>query len=126
MSTVSGPLLLADAPWLLYRSFFALPDKIKGADGRPVNALLGALNQLLQVIAEHRPRAVVACFGQESATYRTEAFPAYHAARPAMPDDLAHQWMQAPALFEAFDWYVVGSEEYEADDIMGSLAEAEA
>ena len=34
------------------------------------------------------PRAVVMCFGQESADYRVEAFPAYHADRPPMPDPL--------------------------------------
>ena len=43
----------------------------------------------LQVIEEHEPRAVVHCFGAEAADYRTEAFPAYHADRPPMPDGLA-------------------------------------
>ena len=39
---VPGPLLAIDGPFVLYRSFFALPDSITGAGGHPVNALLGA------------------------------------------------------------------------------------
>jgi DNA polymerase-1 len=119
------PLLLADTPHLLYRAFFALPDSIKGADGRPVNALLGSVNQLLWCVERYEPRAVVCCFGQESATYRTELYPPYHAHRPEMPDDLAHQWEKAPALYEALGWTVARHDDLEADDLMHSFALAE-
>ena len=122
---MAGSLLLADAPALLYRAFFALPDSIKGPDGNPVNALLGSLNQLLQVIEERSPRAVVLCFGAEAATYRTDSYPAYHAHRPPMPDDLATQWAQAPALYEALGWTVHDSSDLEADDLLHSLALSE-
>ena len=89
---MNDPLLAIDAPSLLYRAFYALPDSIKGADGHPVNALLGSANQTLWCIEKYQPRAVVMCFGQESASYRVEAYPDYHAARPEMPEDLAWQW----------------------------------
>ena len=118
-------LLLTDAPYLLYRAFYGVPDSIKGADGRPVNALLGSVNMTLQMVERHDPRAVVMCFGPESAAYRTELYPAYHAARPEMPDDLAWQWERAPALYEAMGWHVEYREEVEADDLLGSLAAAE-
>jgi 5'-3' exonuclease len=87
-----GPLLVVDAPFLLYRSFFALPDSIKGADGHPVNALLGATNNMLRIAADVSPRAVVVCFGAEQAPYRVALHPGYHAQRPPMPADLARQW----------------------------------
>jgi 5'-3' exonuclease len=119
------PLLLVDAPFQLYRAFYGLPDSITGADGRPVNALLGAVNQVLWCVERLDPRAVVLCFGLESAVYREQAYPPYHAQRPAMPDDLAHQWSLAPSLFEALGWTVVDTDEFEADDLMGSLAAAE-
>jgi DNA polymerase-1 len=122
---MAGPLLLCDAPGLLYRAFFGLPDSIKGADGRPVNALLGSVNATLWCIERHAPRAVVMCFGPDSAEYRTEAFPPYHAQRPPMPDDLAHQWERAPALYEALGWTVADSDDLEADDLLGTLAAAE-
>src|SRR4051795_741462 len=123
---MSPPLLLADAPHLLYRAFFALPDSIKDGDGRPVNALLGSVNQLMWCVDRYAPRAVVCCFGQESADYRTEAYPSYHAHRPPMPDGLADQWERAPALYEALGWLVMSHPALEADDLLHALAAAEA
>ncbi len=122
---MAGPLLVCDAPHLLYRAFYALPDSIKGPDGQPTNALLGSVNVTLQVIEEHAPRAVVMCFGAEAAEYRTDAFPAYHADRPPMPDGLAVQWAKAPGLYEALGWKVLDHSGLEADDLMHSLALAE-
>jgi 5'-3' exonuclease len=121
-----GPLLVVDGPFVLYRSFFALPDSIKGADDRSVNALLGAANVLLRIAADREPRAIVVCFGAEAAAYRVEAFPAYHADRPPVPDALAWQFERAPEFFEALGWYAVGSDEVEADDLLGSYATTEA
>ncbi len=120
------PLLCADAPALLYRAFFALPDSIRGADDRPVNALLGSVNAVLWCVERHDPRAVVLCFGAEAAVYRTEAYPPYHAHRPPMPDDLEHQWALAPDLYRALGWSVEDSAELEADDLLGQLAADEA
>src|SRR5918992_5591842 len=119
------PLLLADTPHLLYRAFFALPDSITDEDGHPVNALLGSVNQLLWCVEKYDPRAVVCCFGQEAAHYRTELYPPYHAHRPEMPDPLAHQWERAPALYEALGWTVSASDTLEADDLMYAYAKAE-
>ncbi len=119
------PLLLADTPHLLYRAFFALPDSITDDEDRPVNALLGSVNQLLWCVERYRPRAVICCFGQESATYRTELYPPYHAHRPPMPDALAEQWERAPALYEALGWTVATHADLEADDLMHAFAAAE-
>ena len=123
-----GPLLTADVPWLLYRSFFALPKSIKGADGHPVNALLGTVNALLVLVepgAGVSPRAVVACMGAEEAAYRTALYPPYHQHREPMPPELRRQWQQAPALLDALGWNHTSSATLEADDVMFSLARAE-
>jgi DNA polymerase-1 len=119
------PLLAVDAPSLLYRAFFALPKSIKGADGHPVNALLGTANLVLWAVEQYDPRAVVMCFGAESAAYRTELFAPYHADRPPMPDELARQWAEARAFFAAFGWTVEDRDALEADDVLGALARAE-
>ncbi len=121
-----GPLLVVDAPFVLYRSFFALPDSIRGAAGKPVNAMLGATNLLLRIAAEVEPRAVVICFGAEQAPYRVELYAGYHAQRPPMPADLAWQFATAPVLFAALDWHVADADELEADDLLGAHAELEA
>lgn len=122
---MSGPLLTVDAPSLLYRAYFALPSSIKGADGRPVNALLGTANLILQAVERYAPRAVALCFGAEAAHYRTDLYPSYHADRPPMPDDLAHQWQDAPAFFTAFGWTVHHAGDLEADDLLGAFARVE-
>ncbi len=122
---MSGPLLAVDAPFVLYRSFFALPDSIHGAADRPVNALLGAANVLLRIAADRQPRAVVVCFGAESAQYRVELYPPYHAGRPEVPEPLAWQFDQAPKFFEAFGWRCESAPDVEADDLLGSLAAVE-
>jgi 5'-3' exonuclease len=121
-----GPLLAIDAPFVLYRSFFALPDSIKNADGHSTNALLGAVNLILRIAADRTPRAIVVCFGAEAAKYRVDLYPRYHADRPAVPDALAWQFDQAPALFDAFGWSTMSTDELEADDLLGALATAEA
>jgi DNA polymerase-1 len=122
----SAPLLIADVPWLLYRAFFSLPKSIKGADGKPVNALLGTLNALLAASEAQPPRAVVACFGAEEARYRVEAYPPYHAHREPMPAELREQWGRAPELLANFGWTIADADELEADDAMGSYARVEA
>jgi 5'-3' exonuclease len=119
------PLLAVDAPSMLFRAFHALPESIKGKDGQPVNALLGAANLILREVEAHGPRAVVLCFGPDAATYRVELYPAYHAQRPEVPDALAPQFADAPAFFEAFGWTVTVHDSLEADDLLGSYARLE-
>ena len=119
------PLLLVDAPYFLYRAFFALPSKIKGAEGKPVNALLGSVNAILAAAEEHRARAVVCCFGPDAAPYRVELYEGYHADREPPPDDLGWQWERAAGLYEALGWSVDADESVEADDLLGSYATAE-
>ncbi len=121
-----GPLLAIDGPFVLYRSFFALPESITDADGHPVNALLGATNLILRIAADRRPRAIVVCWGAEAATYRVELYSGYHAQRPPVPAALAWQFAQAPDLFAAFGWSSRSSDDLEADDLIGALARAEA
>jgi 5'-3' exonuclease len=120
-----SPLVAVDGPFLLYRSFFALPDSIKGTEGRPINALLGAVNVLLRMAADHAPRAIVVCFGAEAAEYRVALYPPYHADRPPVPDALQWQFDQAPGLFDAFGWSTETTAQLEADDLLGSLASVE-
>ena len=119
-------LLIADVPWLLYRSFFALPKSITDEQGAPVNALLGTVNALLACEEALAPaggvRAVVACMGAEQAAYRVALYPPYHAHRDPMPVELAGQWQKAPALLESLGCVYANTEELEADDLLYSYA----
>ena len=123
-----APLLIADVPWLLYRSYFALPKSIVGSDGQPVNALLGTVNAILTFYDARLPAgagSVVACMGAEQADYRVALYPPYHAHREEMPPELAAQWKQAPALLQSLGWTYATSDDLEADDVMFSHARAE-
>ena len=122
---MAQPLLAVDAPSLLYRAFYALPDSITDSDGVSVNALLGSANLILAEIEQHDPRAVVLCFGAEAAAYRKKLLPAYHADRPEMPEKLVPQWDRAKSFYEGFGWTVRRHATLEADDLLGTLATLE-
>jgi DNA polymerase-1 len=119
------PLLVVDAPSLLFRAFYGLPTTITDGADQPVNALLGATNILTRVVQDYDPRAVVLCFGPDAAVYRKELYEPYHAARPDVPDELAPQFADSGDFFDAFGWTSVHSEELEADDLLHSFAQAE-
>jgi 5'-3' exonuclease len=123
---VAGPLLVVDAPSVLFRAFYALPASIKDAEGQPVNALLGSTNLILREVEEHDPRAVVLCFGPDAADYRLELYPPYHADREGLPGDLVPQWEQSGDFFAAFGWRMATSDDLEADDLLNSFAQREA
>ena len=110
---------------MLFRAFYALPDSIKGKDGKPVNALLGTTNLILREVEEYEPRAVALCFGPDAADYRVELYDGYHADRPDVPDDLAPQFAACEEYFGAFGWTVAIHDTLEADDLLGSYATLE-
>jgi len=120
------PLLAVDTPSMLFRAFYALPSSIKGSDGQPVNALLGAANLILREVEIHEPRAVVLCFGPDAAHYRVELFPDYHADREELPEEFAPQFADSRNFFEAFGWTVASDPALEADDLIGTYARLEA
>ncbi|MFL5816277.1 MAG: 5'-3' exonuclease H3TH domain-containing protein [Conexibacter sp.] len=120
-----APLLVVDAPSLLYRAWFALPDSIRGAEGMPVNALLGSTNAILRIVADQGPRAVVICSGAEAARYRVQRYAGYHADRPPVPEGLAWQIARSPQLFEALGWTLAATPDLEADDLLHSFALSE-
>ena len=122
---MNGPLLALDVPWLLYRSFFAIPRSVKGRDGLPVGALLGTVNTTLALVEAFAPRAVLCCLGAEDARYRRELYPAYHAHREPMPPELRAQWERSAVLLAAFGWVVAAHAELEADDLLWSCSRVE-
>ncbi|MEA2375149.1 MAG: hypothetical protein QOD53_1612 [Thermoleophilaceae bacterium] len=122
---MAAPLLVVDAPSLLFRAFYALPKSITDSEGRSVNALLGTTNMILREVEKHGPRAVALCFGPDAAEFRVEAFPQYHADRPPVPDELDPQFADSGDFFGAFGWAIVSSDTMEADDSLGSLARVE-
>ena len=118
--------LLVDGSSLIFRAFYALPpDKIKAADGRPVNAVRGSLDNLARLISDRRPRAVALATDEDwRPAWRVEALPGYKAHRVAepVPPLLIPQMPLITALLEAAGVPVMGVAGYEAEDVVASLA----
>src|SRR5438132_2429847 len=142
-------LFLIDGPSLVYRAFFALPESIATSTGVATNAIFGFASMLVKIAATPKIALVatpveVAIFGFASmlvkivtdygvrptvvawdagSSGRTELFSEYKAQRRSRPDLLKQQWPAMEPLVEAFGYRNVRVEGYEADDVIGSLAE---
>jgi len=114
-------LLLLDANGLVYRAFYALP-YFTTKDGQPTNAVYGFTTMLLKVLEDVAPQYAAAAFDKPGPTFRHEAFAAYKATRPKMPDDLRPQIGLAKEVVEAFDLPIFEVAGFEADDVIGTLA----
>ncbi len=122
-ASLENRLFLLDGSSLAYRAFFALPESIATREGFPTNALYGLSQMLLKIIAEYRPACIVVAWDAREKTFRHEEFDDYKAHRPSMPDSLSRQWGHLPELMEAFGIVNLVKPGYEADDILGTLAE---
>src|SRR3954451_3349996 len=115
-----GELFLIDGNSLAYRAFFALPDSIATADGRPTNAIYGFASMMAKILIEHRPQAVIVAWDAGMSGREVE-YAEYKAGRPSRPDLLKEQWPHLAPLAEAFGFHNVKVEGWEADDVIASL-----
>jgi DNA polymerase-1 len=113
-------LFLIDGNSLAYRAFFALPESIATADGRPTNAIYGFASMLVKIITEHNPAAVVVAW-DAGWSGREKTYEDYKAQRKPRPDLLSEQWPHMMPLVEAFGYTNVKVKGYEADDVIASL-----
>ncbi len=115
-------LLLIDTNSLLHRLYHAIP-LLKSPKGLPTNALYGLTNIILRLIEEIKADYIVACYDTPVLTFRHIKFKEYKAQRPKIADDLKLQISYSKKILQAFNINVIEKEGYEADDIIGSLAE---
>jgi len=122
-AAVTDRLILIDGSSLAYRAYFALPETIATREGFPTNALYGLSQMLIKLITEFAPSAIAVAWDGREKTFRHDEFDGYKAQRPKMPDLLSMQWEHLPGLMDAFGVPNLLKEGYEADDILGTLAE---
>src|SRR3989344_2748923 len=115
-------LLLIDANSLIHRSFHALPP-LTNRRGEPVQALYGISSILLRLWREARPDYAAALFDRPEPTFRKKEYAEYKAQRPAAPDELISQIIEAHNLFPAFGIKTFEKAGFEADDLIATLAE---
>ncbi|MBK5233419.1 MAG: hypothetical protein JJE13_10615 [Thermoleophilia bacterium] len=116
----SPELFLIDGNSMAYRAFFALPDSMATADGRPTNAIFGLTSMMVKLISDYRPRQVVVAW-DAGMSGREVVYPEYKAQRPPKPDLLRQQWPHLVEMVDAFGFTNVKVDGYEADDVIASL-----
>jgi DNA polymerase I len=113
-------LFLVDGSNYAFRVQFALPPRHTSA-GFPTRVLYGFTLLFQKLMRTYRPDYCVVSF-DIGKTFRHQVYPEYKANRDAMPEDLRQQWGELPDLVRAFGYPCINVENFEADDVLGTLA----
>ena len=114
-------IFLIDGNSQMYRAYHAIRG-LTGPDGKSTNAIYGFVNMLRKLIADHHPDYIVASFDLPGRTFRDDLAADYKANRTPMPSDLAEQVSIVHAACEAMGVPNLTVENFEADDVLGTLA----
>jgi 5'-3' exonuclease len=125
-------LLLLDTASLYFRAFYGVPDTVTAPDGTPVNAVRGLLDYIARLVEDRRPTHLVAAMDHSwRPDWRVAAVPSYKSHRVAVeggpseeevPDLLTPQVPIICDVLDALGIARVGANDYEADDVIGTLA----
>ena len=117
-------IILVDGNNLLFRSFYATAYQgviMKNSKGFPTNALYGFINMMNKIIKEEKPTYIMVAF-DKGKTFRHDKYEEYKAGRQAMPDELKLQFPKAKEVLDAMGIKHYETDNYEADDIIGTLS----
>ncbi len=118
-------LHLIDGSAYIFRAYHALPPLTRKSDGLPIGAVAGFCNILWNEITRvnsDAPTHLAVVFDHSSKTFRTDLYPLYKANRPEPPEDLRPQFPLTRRATRAFNVACLEQANYEADDIMATLA----
>jgi DNA polymerase I len=123
VSEARKKLAIIDGKSVFYRGYYALPNLSTG-DGVPTGGVFGFATMALELIKKLKPDYVVVAWDKPKTNIRKrlEMYPDYKAGRKAAPPDFYTQIPILHDLLDAFGWPLYELDDYEADDIMGSLA----
>ena len=117
-------IILVDGNNLLFRSYYATSYSgviMRNSKGFPTNGLYGFINMMNKIIEEEKPSYIMVAF-DKGKTFRHEKYDSYKAGRKEMPDDLRSQFPKAKEVLDALGIKHFEIDNYEADDIIGTLA----
>ncbi|MDD4334369.1 MAG: 5'-3' exonuclease H3TH domain-containing protein, partial [Desulfotomaculaceae bacterium] len=115
-------LIIIDGNSLVHRAFHAIPP-LSTSQGLVTNAVYGFTNMLMKLIKDESPARIVVAFDKGKVTFRHADFADYKANRPATPEDLRPQFPLLKDLLKAMRVKTFEAEGYEADDLIGAIAE---
>lgn len=116
-------LVLLDAHAIIHRAYHALPADFVSSKGEPTGALYGLSAMLLKIVKDLKPDYLIACYDLPKPTHRHEAYKEYKAGRIKAEPELISQLKRSRDIFESFSIPIYDKEGFEADDIIGTLAE---
>ena len=117
-------IILVDGNNLLFRSYYATSYSgviMRNSKGFPTNGLYGFINMINKIIEEEKPNYILVAF-DKGKTFRHEKYSEYKAGRREMPEELKLQFPKAKEVLDAMGIKHFEIDNYEADDIIGTLA----
>jgi len=116
-------LYLIDASIYIFRAYFSLPESITNDQGHPANAVYGYASFLSGLFADAKPTHVAAMFDESlDSCFRNEIHPQYKSNRAPPDEDLARQLNWCKELTSLMGVKTYASNQYEADDLIGTAA----
>lgn len=116
-------LMLVDGNAVFHRAFHALPDTMQTKSGQKTNAIYGFITTLLKAIKDLEPQYVAVAFDVKEPTFRHKMYAGYKAHRAETATELVDQIPFIHNVVEAFNLPLYTAPGFEADDIIGTLAE---
>src|ERR1700760_2952859 len=116
-------LVIIDGKSVFYRGYYAMPD-LATRDATPTGGVCGFATMALEVIRRLKPDYVAVAWDKPKTNIRRrlELYPEYKAGRKPAPPDFYDQIPMLHELLRAFGWPLYELDDYEADDILGTLA----
>ncbi|WP_096269659.1 DNA polymerase I [Paucisalibacillus globulus] len=118
---MTNKLVLIDGNSITYRAFFALP-LLNNDKGVYTNAVYGFTTMLLRILEEQKPTHLLVAFDAGKTTFRHSTYKEYKGGRQKTPSELSEQFPLVRELLDAFNIRHYELENYEADDIIGTLS----
>jgi len=118
------PVYLVDASIYIFRAWFSMSDEFVNQRGEPTNAVYGFSGFLCSLLEQTGAEHVAIAFDESlSKGHRNEIYPEYKANRDPAPEELKRQFSWARSVAEAMGLQCFVDSRYEADDLIGTLAE---
>lgn len=122
-NTTRRILTLLDGHALFHRAFHAYPEEISTSAGEATNAVFGFTRILLDIFRYVKPEYIAIAFDLPTPTFRHHDYAAYKAHRPSLPDSMRAQFPRVRQIVKAFNIPIYEAEGFEADDVLGTIAE---
>jgi DNA polymerase-1 len=115
-------IIIIDGSGYIFRAYFAI-QRLSTSQGLPTNAVFGFVNMLMKVLDVEKPTKLAIAFDTGKATFRKELYPEYKSNRSAAPEDLVAQIPLIQRAVDCFGIHRVEAPGFEADDVIGTLAQ---